>query len=163
MSAADNVAIASAALAALVAIAVPWLAFRYTLRQEQSHWLREQRASVYVDLLTEAYAEQEKLLDCLQQAAGMDASNAADLRLPPFERARLGTRGSMYASREVMRLFNGIERIHLQYTVFRDRNQPAETTLILARVALVGALEDLQAAIREEMGSDQIRLHTGEH
>ena len=69
----------------------------------------------------------------------------------------------MYASREVMRLFNGIERIHLQYTVFRDRDQPAESTLILARVALAGAVEDLQAAIRKEMGSDQIRLHTGDH
>lgn len=161
MDAATVVALAAALLATVVAIVVPWLAFRYTLRQEQSHWLREQRASVYVDLLTEAYAEQEHLLDRLQRAAGLSASSAADLRLPPLERARLGTRGTMYASRKVIRLFGRIDRIHAEHTVFRDREQPPETTLMLARVALTGAMEDLQSAIRDEMGADSIRLHTG--
>ena len=41
----------------LVAIVVPWLAFRYALLREQRQWSREQRAQVYVDLLVESSAE----------------------------------------------------------------------------------------------------------
>jgi hypothetical protein len=162
MSAADNVAIASACLAAFVAIWVPWLAFRYTLRQEQSRWLREQRAELYADLLTEGYAEQEFLLNELQAEAGMRSSSTASLMLPPLERARLGARGTMYASQEVMRLFNKLERIHPNHTILRDRNTTPVNALQSARVAMTGAMEDLQAAIRKEMGTDQIKLHTGE-
>lgn len=161
MDGATAVALASALLATVVSVVVPWLAFRYTLRQEQSHWLREQRASVYVDLLTEAYAEQQHLLDRLQQAAGLPPSTEADLRLPPMERALLGTRGTMYASRDVIRLFGRIAQIHAQHTILRDRSHPAEAVLISGRVAIGGALDDLQAAIRGELGADQIKLHTG--
>ena len=35
----------------VVAIVVPWLAFRWALLREQRQWSREQRAQVYVDLL----------------------------------------------------------------------------------------------------------------
>jgi hypothetical protein len=51
-----------------VAIVVPWLTFRYTLRKDQRQRLREQRAQVYVDLLMEASAEQDWLLSRLAQA-----------------------------------------------------------------------------------------------
>jgi hypothetical protein len=55
------VALVSAGLATIIAIWVPWVAFRLALRQDQARWLREQRAQLYVDLLTEAHAEKEHL------------------------------------------------------------------------------------------------------
>jgi hypothetical protein len=161
MDAATAVALAAALLAAVVAVVVPWLAFRFTLRQDQSSWLREQRAQVYADLLTEAYATEQTLLDELQVAAGLRPSSSTGLPLPPRERAHLGSRGTMYASREVMRLFNRYDQIHAEHTVLRDPSHPPMAVLQSARVALAGAMEDLQAAIRKELGADEIRLHTG--
>ena len=55
------IAMASTSVAAVIAIAVPWVSFRLTLRVDHKRWLREQRAQFYVDLLTEAYAEQQWL------------------------------------------------------------------------------------------------------
>jgi hypothetical protein len=54
----NTVAIGSAIIASIVAVAVPWFTFRLALRQDQQRWLREQRSQLYVDLLTEAYAEE---------------------------------------------------------------------------------------------------------
>ncbi|MFF3312989.1 hypothetical protein [Streptomyces sp. NPDC002952] len=51
MSTEDLTVLAAAVLAAVVAIAVPWLAFRYALRQEHARWLREQRSVLYADML----------------------------------------------------------------------------------------------------------------
>lgn len=58
---ANAVAIGSAIIAAIIAITVPWFTFRLALRQDQQRWLREQRTELYVDVLTEAYAEEHYL------------------------------------------------------------------------------------------------------
>jgi len=70
--------------------------------------MREQRAAVYVDLLTEAYAEQQSLeLDMADdETRKRMRTRTPDLRLAPLERARLGVRASMYGSKSVNRLFN---------------------------------------------------------
>jgi hypothetical protein len=96
-------ALLSAGIAAIIAIVVPWLAFHLALRQDHTRWLREQRAEVCVDLLTEAYAEQQWLeFDMADDDTRQSwAAHFHDLRLPPLERARLGVRATMFASRTV--------------------------------------------------------------
>jgi hypothetical protein len=102
---ATAVAIGSAVLAAILAVTVPWMTFRLTRRQDHERWLREQRSALYVDLLTEAYAEMRYVRhatadpEVRERAAEMFA--AQDVRLPPVERARLGARASIFASQEV--------------------------------------------------------------
>jgi hypothetical protein len=51
----------SAVIAAIIVLTVPWFTFRLALRQDDRRWLREQRTELYVDLLTEAYAEEQYL------------------------------------------------------------------------------------------------------
>jgi hypothetical protein len=80
------VALLSAGVAAIIAVSVPWMTFRLALRQDQVRWLREQRAQLYADLLTEAYAEQQ-YFD--YQIADDDTREQmrkyfVDLRLPPL-------------------------------------------------------------------------------
>ena len=78
----------------------------------RARWLREQRAQLYVDLLTEAYAEQQHF----EYTTADDESRErmreyfVDLRLPPLERARLGARGTIFASRAVNQAFNRLGR-----------------------------------------------------
>ncbi|WP_406274833.1 hypothetical protein OH779_40275 [Actinacidiphila glaucinigra] len=55
MEASNVVALVAAGLAAIVAVWVPWLAFRFALRQERLRWLHEQRAQLYTEMLTEAF------------------------------------------------------------------------------------------------------------
>ena len=45
-------------ISAVVAVfMVPWLTFRYAQTKDRRDWARQQRALVYIDLLTEASAE----------------------------------------------------------------------------------------------------------
>ena len=108
MDAGTWVALFAALLATVVAIVVPWATFRFAMRQDQVRWVREQRSELYVDMLAEAYAEQEWVK--LETApAGIQQSARkifTDKRLAPVERARLGARGSILASRPVNQLFN---------------------------------------------------------
>jgi len=65
----------AALLATIIAVIVPVMTFRLALRQDQSRWIREQRADLYMDMLTEAYAEQEWLKletapESIQERAG---------------------------------------------------------------------------------------------
>src|ERR1700750_1672316 len=98
MHAETVIALISTGLAAIIAVVVPWMAFRLALRQDQARWLREQRAQLYVDMLTEAYAEQQYF----QNATADDETRErmrehfTDLRLAPVERARLGARGTIF-------------------------------------------------------------------
>jgi hypothetical protein len=52
MHAETVIALISTGLAAIIAVVVPWVAFRLALRQDRARWLREQRAQLYVDMLT---------------------------------------------------------------------------------------------------------------
>jgi hypothetical protein len=101
MDAGTWVALVAAFLATVVAVAVPWFTFRLALRQDHVHWIREQRSELYVDMLAEAYAEQEwlKLETAAPATQEMGRQFFVDKRLPPAERSRLGVRGTILGSR----------------------------------------------------------------
>lgn len=61
MTTSPALALVPALIAAIIAVVVPLVSFRLSLRQDHSRCLREQRAELYVDLLTESYAEQKWL------------------------------------------------------------------------------------------------------
>jgi hypothetical protein len=150
------VALVSALFSATVAITVPALAFRFAIRQEQTRWLREQRAQLYVDLLTEAYAEQQRLEQELLADEDREAARGhfADLRLPQLERARLAAKANIVGSREVNRHFMDLQRIGF-WSGFAGHS---EADRLRTRVRAEEAVENLQKAIREELGSDFIAL-----
>src|SRR6266545_8350407 len=157
MEAGTVVALLSAGLAAIIAVSVPVMTFRLALRQDQVRWLREQRAQLYVDLLTEAYAEQQyfdyEIAD--DETRERMRRYFVDLRLPPLERARLGARGTIFASRTVNQLFNRMQAEALDPMLKPIRHEGDRTAV---RVRVAGTLEELQAAIRQELGADDIRL-----
>src|SRR5215831_3670649 len=85
------------------------MAYRLTLRQDAIRWLRERRARIHVDLLTEAHAGQAYLAFVTSSATAREQMRevfaATDTRLPPLERARLGANGSVFASPKVLGLY----------------------------------------------------------
>jgi hypothetical protein len=150
-------ALLSVGLAAIIAVSVPWMTFRLAMRQDQVRWLREQRAHLYADLFTEAYAEQQyfdyQIADDTRQRMG---KYFVDLRLPPLERARLGARGTILASRSVNRLF---DRLQAEASTSLFITPPRhEGDRLVARVRVGRALDELQAAIRGELGADTTSL-----
>lgn len=150
------IALVSALLGAVVAITVPALAFRFTIRQEQTRWLREQRSQLYVDLLTEAYAEQQWLERELLPDDDREtyARHFDDLRLPQLERARLGARANIIGSREVNRRFMDLQRIGF----WSGLTGRSEGERHMTRIRAEEAVENLQRAIREDLGADSIAL-----
>lgn len=156
MSAAEIIALTSAGLTTVVAVVVPFLAFRFAIRQEQTRWLREQRAQLYVDLLTEAYAEKQQFEFDISDEDVRERMRAyyIDLRLPPPERARLGARCNIIGSLAVNRRFSAIERACNDF-LFGPAD---EGRRIVARGNVAVAVEELQAEIRQELGPDGISL-----
>jgi hypothetical protein len=75
------------------------MAYRLTLRQDEIRWLRERRAQIYVDLLTEAHAEQAYLAFITSSDHAREGMREVfaetDTRLPPLESSRLGARASV--------------------------------------------------------------------
>ena len=63
------------------------MAYRLTLRQDAIRWLRERRAGLYVDLLTEAHAEQAYLAFVTSSDIAREQMREVfaetDTRLPP--------------------------------------------------------------------------------
>ena len=53
------VTLLAACLALVAAVLVPYVTLRLASQQDQAQWLRDQRSALYVDLLTEAEAEQQ--------------------------------------------------------------------------------------------------------
>jgi hypothetical protein len=104
------VALVAALLATIIAVVVPWMTFRLALRQDQARWLREQRALLYVDLLTEAHAEQQYFNYAMADDEDKERLRKywTDLKLPQPERARLGSRTTILASRTVNHLFSQV-------------------------------------------------------
>ncbi|MEV6871600.1 hypothetical protein [Amycolatopsis sp. NPDC051128] len=132
------------------------MSFRLALRQDHGRWLREQRAELYVDLLTEAYAEQQwiEMHMADEEVRERFGSHYTDLRLPPLERARLGVRATMYGSRTVNALFN---RIPAEAFWGRPLGSPPDDGDRIAMRVRVGAIGDaLQDAIRREMRTDDL-------
>lgn len=157
MHAETVIALISTGLAAIIAVVVPWMAFRLALSQDRARWLREQRAQLYVDLLTEAHAEQEYFHYAM--AADEDRERLrkywTDLRLAPLERARLGARGTIFASRTVNRLFT---QVQAQGQAIMLEPRMDEGRRIVVRMRIAEALAKLEDAIRRELGADRILL-----
>ena len=154
------VALIAASAATIIAVIVPWMTFRFTLRQDQARWLREQRAQLYIDLLTEAHAERQYLIYAIaaDEARERTRQHYTDLRLPPLERARLGARGTIYGSKTVNQLFNRLEGEGLIATLRPQMDMGQQTVVI---VQIDGTMEELNAAIRRELGADRIPLGYG--
>jgi hypothetical protein len=160
MDAQTVVALVSVLLATIIAVAVPVMTFRLALRQDAIRWLREQRAQLYVDLLAEAHAEQQYLefatADEETREAARDHFTATDTRLSPLERARLGARGTIFASQTVNRLFNRLMAEGGQALLNLDRLHP-DAAQLRARVRVGGIMDELEAAVRHELGADRIQ------
>lgn len=150
----EIIAIASATLSAVVGVCVPGLTFRYALRQQQVGWLRAERAKLYADLLAEAQAEKDRLES--DMAAPEDRERMGelypDLRLSRGERAQLGARANALASREVMALYNTLER-HV-FELFVSGGPRHEGDRLVVRGKMTGTLDELREAIRSELESD---------
>jgi hypothetical protein len=135
------------------------MAYRLTLRQDAVRWLRERRAQLYVDLLTEAHAEQFYLAFVTSSDTAREQMREVfaetDTRLPPLERARLGANGSVFASPKVRGLYELLfaEAWPVSLNPGRFRSDKARMQ-VLARTA--GILGELEAAVRRELGADRI-------
>jgi hypothetical protein len=88
-------------LAAIVAITVPAIAFRFARMQEHEKWARDRRADVYIDLLAEANAHLAWLLHTIN-------GRSTDPRASEAERHQIGTRALIFAAPEVVRIFTSI-------------------------------------------------------
>ena len=83
------------------------MAYRLILLRDSIQWLRERRAQLYVDMLTQARAQQFYLsvITGSDTARMREVLAETDTRLPPLERARLGARCSVFASPKVRGLY----------------------------------------------------------
>jgi hypothetical protein len=135
------------------------MAYRLLLRRDAIRWLRERRAQLYVEMLAEAYAERY----CVTFATYSDSARElmresfaeTDTRLPPLDAARLGANGSAFASHEVRGLYELLFAEAWPVEVYPERFRSDEARLkVLARTARI--LGDLEAAVRRELGADQI-------
>jgi hypothetical protein len=149
-------ALVPSGIAAIIAVVVPLVSFRLAVHQDHTRWLREQRSQLYVDLLTEAYAEQQWIeLDMADEEVRTRVGrHQTDLRLPPLERARLGSRASIYASSTVNRLFNRLPAEAFWSTPWG--RQPHEGDRLVIRTRITRVLDELQEAIRNEMRTDDL-------
>lgn len=150
-------AVLSSTVAIVVAAVVPRRAFHFALRQEKARWAREQRSQLYVDLVTEAYAEKQSLYEEIMDPKIRESfpREREDLRLPPLERAQLGARATMFASKNVNVMFNRMQGIALRAMMPPPSN---ETERKAIRYEVDKAFDDLQEAIRVEadMHDDQL-------
>jgi len=156
MEAQTVVVLVSLGVTAVIAVSVPWVTFRLALRQDQVRRIHEQRTQLYIDLLIEAYAEQQ-YFDF--ETADKETQKRMrvyfhDLRLPPMERARLGARATGFASKDVNRLFNKLQGHALVATLTGAKRNEADR--LVAQMRVGEALGELQQAVRRELG------HSGE-
>ena len=117
-----------------------------------------------MDLLTEAHAEQFYLAFVTSSDTAREqmreAFAATDTRLPPLERARLGTRGSVFGSPKVCGLYDLLMAEAWPVSLYPGRFRSDEARMrVLARTA--GILGELGAAVRRELGADRIAPNTG--
>jgi hypothetical protein len=119
----------------------------------------ERRAQLYVDLLTEAHAEQVYLAFLTSSDAAREqmreAFAATDTRRPPLERARLGSTGSVFGSPQVRGLYELLMAGGWPVSLNPGRFRSDEARMqVLARTA--GIRGELEVAVRHELGADRI-------
>jgi hypothetical protein len=135
------------------------MAYRLILRRDAIRWLRERRAQLYVDMLTQAHAEQFYLSVITSSDTAREQMRKVfaetDARLPPLERARLGANGSVFASPKVNGLYDLFMAEAWPVSLYPGRFRSDEARMrVLARTA--GILGELEAAVRRELGADRI-------
>ena len=129
------------------------------LRRDAILWLRERRAQVYVEMLTQAYAERYYVTFATSSDSARELMResfaATDTRLPPLERARLGASSSAFASHKVRGLYDLLMAEAWPVSVYPGRFRSDEARMqVLARTA--GILGELEVAVRRELGADRI-------
>ena len=110
-------------------------------------------------MLAQAYAERYYVTFATSSDSARNLMResfaATDARLPPLERARLGAGGSVFASHKVHGLYDLLFAEAWPVTVNPARFRSDEARMqVMARIA--GILGDLEAAVRRELGADQI-------
>ena len=110
-------------------------------------------------MLAEAYAERYWVTFATSSGTARELMResfaATDTRLPPLERARLSASSSAFASHKVHGLYNLLFAEARPVTINPARFRSDEARMrVMARIA--GILGDLEAAIRDELGADQI-------
>jgi hypothetical protein len=115
-------------------------------------------------MLTQAYAERYYVTFATSSDSARDLMRESfagtDAGLPPLERARLGAGGSVFASPKVRGLYDLLFAEAWPVTVSPARYRSEEARMqVMARIA--GILGGLEAAIRRELGADQIPPKTG--
>jgi hypothetical protein len=160
-------ALGSALLAAVVAIVVPVWTFKRTLELERMKWVRDQRAQLYIDILAEAYAEKQwflnlmtyreiTLIEARDGDGGRDSSRgdypqSPDLRLNPVERANLGARSAVFASKEVSMAFNAFNGALGKRSLIPPQS---EGEAHMTKIQAEELFETLSTTIRNELGAD---------
>jgi hypothetical protein len=144
------VALGASLLAAIVAVTVPLVTFRTTLRSDHTRWVQDERAKLYLDLIVEAVAEYEPF-----RVVDPSPERTEALLAPARERAQLGARVIMFASDRVRSAW-----MHYDEEVLAHR--PAEELAESQRHELQRKLYDrftaLETAVRDEMGASAWRL-----
>jgi hypothetical protein len=115
-------------------------------------------------MLAEAYAERYYVTFATASDSARELMResfaATYTRLPPLERARLAASGSAFASHKVSGLYHLLFAEVGPVTVNPARFRSDEARMqVMARIA--GILGELEAAIRREVGADQIPPKTG--
>jgi hypothetical protein len=151
-----GLALILSAVAVGAALVVPSTSFRYARQQDELRRLWDRRADLYVDLLTEAMAEQKwfewDIAD--DDARARALKSYTDLRLPPLERARLGVRANIFGSPTVNRMFNGVQSAIAKATFLSRPKDEGERSV--ARLAVGKAFDTLEDQVRKEMGTDKL-------
>lgn len=123
----------------VVAIVVPWLAFRYALRLDQRRWIRDQRSQAYIDLIMEVTAERDWFRHKEMTRTTGKSMPFDDHRMKPFDRQMLGVRVYAYGSDEV----------------YESHNSLSQAYFLADTRAIEDAASDLLRQIRAELRSEQ--------
>lgn len=114
-------------------------------------------------MLTEAYAERYYVTFATSDDAARELMResfaATDARLAPREQTRLGASSAAFASHQGHGLYVLLFAEAWPVTVNPARSRSDEARMQGKRIA--GILGDLEAAIRRELGADQIPPKTG--
>lgn len=139
--------------AMLVAVVAAVIGFGLALQQDKRRWVREKRAELYIDMLSEAYAEVQWINETTRPADDRFPASMPDTRMSPAERVRLGARATAYATPGVTKLFNEIGRGFMGYTFVPHEDGDA----IAQRVITDRAFAALEDRIKLELGNARRR------
>lgn len=125
-------------VAAAASLAGTWLGAHLGAQRDRAAAARERRSELYIDLLVEASAELDWLKGYLVRTLtdGDAAPPFPDERMDSAERRRLGARASLYATKDVVRLWNTTSGIGLRTLLGMEQPETARAKAELAFDAL---------------------------